>query len=124
MTTTPTMIQRMTWTLFGKPQEVLREEEAIRWGIPYHRRQFWPAYYVFDKKPIADGIKHHVGDHGYICPGLYGAKNVGDIVPVFEGHGLLFMYRVDGFSWASGDDHIVSPRQFNITFVGTETQVS
>lgn len=109
---------KIWWSIFGKPEAIIMEEEASEYGVPYRDREFWPAFRCFDKTDVSPGVRHHIIST-MICPKLYASK-VGDIVPVFEGVGKLFMYRVNGFSWASGSDHIVSPRKFDITFVGTK----
>lgn len=119
----PSKLTKLIWKMFGKPDSVRQWEleesariQAETWGIPYEDHKFWPAYRVFDKSMVAPGISHHVDTNKNICPDLYSAS-VGDIVMVFRGKGMDFLYRVVGRSWAGGSDHIVSPAQFHIRFV-------
>lgn len=105
---------KIRWFFFGKTEEERRRDEAAVLGVPFEDRTFWPAFYVFDKTPLKNGASHWV-NRGFICPELYEAK-IGDVVPIFSDGERVFNYRVLGLSWAAGDDHIVSPRQFHIQF--------
>lgn len=110
------LLTKLKWAVLGKPEIETRRDEAMAYGVPFEDRRFWPAFYVFDKRPLKNGAKHWVKDRS-ICPELYGSK-LGDVVPVYSDDQHVYNYRVLGFSWASGDDHIVSPRQFHIQFAG------
>lgn len=94
-----------------------RRDDALRLGVPYEDTEFWPAARAFG--PLASGHETVSGPRREICPELYGSR-IGQIVPVFETKEGAAFYEVLGFSVASGDDHIVSPRQFHIRYHHTE----
>ena len=101
--------------------EIAAENEVIRLrtialfhNIPYEYRDFWPPVYITFKNPHRSGLK--------VSGQIYDAK-IGDVVPVFYSDDTAHLYKLVGFSWASGDDHIVSPKQFHIVYQGFDDSI-
>lgn len=92
-----------------------QEQAAGDYGIDYELREFWPpASYIYNER-LPSGLKVWTKNK-YLCPEMYDAK-IGDMVPVYEDtEGNVYWYVLHGWSRASGDDHIVSPMQFNLRF--------
>lgn len=89
--------------------------EAASYGVPYLLNHFWPpAHHIYNERlPIQ--VRVWTKDR-FVCPEMYRAK-IGDLVPVFEDtDGNTYWYEVFGFAWAPGDDHIVSPKEFDLRF--------
>lgn len=104
--------------VFGLNAEERARESCKAVGIPYEDQKFWPAWYVFKQEdPLRPATIR--GPRGAICPELYKSE-VGDTVLVFSMDGTEHFYQVLGHSWAPGDDHIVSPREFHIRYHHSE----
>lgn len=77
--------------------------------VPYEIDQHWPPFYD----------KFYRGDRIAGCrviPFDYD-KGVGDTLPLLTGRGKVYVYKITQVHRAAGDDHIVSPLNFDLTYV-------
>lgn len=94
----------------GLDMKFLRKKAAKKNGVPFFEKEFWPpAYISFSEKEYC-GCK--------VLTELYDAR-IGDIVTVLQDERLSHRYRLLADSVAGGDDHIVSPREFDIEYHST-----
>lgn len=106
-------LRRLWWLFAGKPDSVLLEEAAASCGLPVIVERFWPPFTKeFHGKSVWKVNR-------YLCPELYDAR-IGDVCPICMDDDFVYHYRVTGFSWASGSDHIVSPKEFWLQFAGRQ----
>ncbi|MEN5275828.1 hypothetical protein ABE527_02650 [Brucella sp. TWI432] len=85
-----------------------KKRQAMRAGYPYSLQEFWPPLYLNFGGEAPNDAK--------VFRDVYHA-NVGDVIPVFSAEGKVARYRLDRITSAAGSDHIVSPLQFDLTFV-------
>lgn len=90
-----------------------KKRQAIRAGYPYLLNEFWPPLYV--------NFGVDAPNDAQVMRDVYHAK-VGDVVPIFSAEGKVARYRLDRITSAAGSDHIVSPLQFDLTFVSVEKE--
>lgn len=109
-------LSKLWWLIAGKPDVEIRRDLAAECGVPFEEREFWPAGMNWMRDLLPEGKGLHVRDR-MVCPDLFDCK-LGDVVPVYVDGEFAYRYFVRGFSWASGNDHIISPRQFHIEFAG------
>lgn len=88
----------------------LRKRKAKARGIPFWEESFWPPYYLNFGGKIP-GVA--------VLTAIYGA-GLGDVVPVLQSETETHFYKVIYESRASGDDHIASPRQWDISYHHSE----
>ena len=93
----------------------IRKIKAKKHGIRFSDKDFWPPFYISFTRKNCDGC--------YVLNFLYDAK-VGDIVKVLQGNDFVHSYILKGIGRASGDDHIVSPKEFNIEYHHSERILS
>jgi hypothetical protein len=88
----------------------MRKLEAKKHGVPFFIKEFWPPYYIsFGRKDF----------HGCrVLNDVYDIK-VGERAAIMEGNGLKHYYELMDISYAPGDDHIVSPKEFDLKYCGT-----
>lgn len=86
-----------------------RNRRARKFGIPFRDRMFWPSYHINFRNPVGPGIE--------CLKEIYDAKyRVGSVAPIFRSNGFTHFYRIKRTWHADGDDHIVSPRQWDIEY--------
>ncbi len=85
-----------------------RQRAAIATGVFFEDRDFWPAYYPYVGKKLGGHIVH--------VDAISKAK-VGDVVDLLvTPDGRIHRYRVLGWAWAAGDDHVISPKHYHLQF--------
>lgn len=92
---------------------IFRKTRAAKRGIPFYLERYWPPFYI----SFANGER--------IAPGVTSLTDIydfgfGDVAPVFRSATETHFYRIVGTSRAAGDDHIVSPRKFDIEYHHSE----
>lgn len=86
-----------------------RKRAAEVRGIPYSYDDFWPPFYISFGGKAA----------GMVLRKIYEASP-GNVVPVIRCDDETHFYKIISEGRASGDDHIVSPRQWNIVYHHSE----
>lgn len=93
------------------PNDVERRVEAAeQFGVPFQHPKFCPPFYTWGGAEGPGGC--------LVTHDLYKAR-IGDTVTVFVDDNYRHQYLLKGWSFASGDDHIVSPQQFHIEYMET-----
>lgn len=90
---------------------MIKKLRAKRHGVPFKIAKFWPPCYISFVKKTYAGCE--------VLTDIYDA-NTGDIVPVLKGEEFTHFYILKSIGRAGGDDHIVSPLQFNIEYSHSE----
>jgi hypothetical protein len=99
-------------------KRAIRRLAAWRAGVPFKIVDFWPPFYLSKlggSTEVCPGF-HYVGG-----PGLYDGWP-GDEVLLLVSADTRCFYKITDKGVAPGDDHIVSPRTFDLEFSRTSTQ--
>jgi hypothetical protein len=96
---------------------IFRRWKASRAGVPFQVKRLWPPYHITFGNPVP-GFS---GNVELIEP--YG-KYTGDIVPLFRTPSGTHYYTITADWRSPGDDHIVSPRQFDLEYHHTAARAA
>ena len=91
--------------------------QSARHNVPLEIMGYWQAFYIDFN---SDGRLLHGGRPIKFS----NSAKVGDEVPLIEKDRKRHVYKVVGISYAPGDDHIVSPKHFDLEYVRSIAVVS
>ena len=90
--------------------KLFKKFNAVKNKVPMTIKEYWQAYYVdfnSDGKLLYGGTPIIFSNN----------SNIGDEFPLINKGGMIHTYQVVDISYAPGDDHIVSPKQFDLEYV-------